>query len=82
MLASAGRGDWIACQITSNSFADHAAIQITDGDFTSGGLSRVSYARPGKLFTASESIIIATAGTVKQDTLDRVREGVIDILSA
>jgi len=48
LLGEVGRGDWIACQITSNPFADPRAVEITDADFTSGGLQRVSYVRPGK----------------------------------
>lgn len=53
LLADAGRGDWIACQVTSNPYADPRAIEILDTDFLVGGLQRTSYARPGKLFTAS-----------------------------
>lgn len=47
ILADAGRGDWIACQITSNPFADRLAIAVTETDFSTGSLQRISYARPG-----------------------------------
>ncbi len=30
VLASAGQGDWILCQITSSSYGDPKAIQIAD----------------------------------------------------
>ena len=53
LIAHAGRGDWIACQITSNPYSDPHAVEIKDTDFASGGLQRISYARPGKLFTAN-----------------------------
>ena len=53
LLADAGRDDWIACQITSNPYADPHAILLAPEDFMSGGLQRASYARPGKLFTAT-----------------------------
>jgi len=43
VLASAGRDDWILCQVTSNPYADPTAIQITDGNFETGSLQRVSY---------------------------------------
>ena len=64
LVADAGRGDWIACQITSNPYADTRAIELTNTDFALGGLQRVSYIRPGKLFTASASLFAVTAGTV------------------
>ncbi len=38
LLAGVGRGDWIACQITSNSYADPLAIALEDTAFAEGGL--------------------------------------------
>ena len=58
VLASAGLDDWILCQVTSNAYADAQAVEISDGDFLTGGLLRTSYARPGKLFTANRSLIV------------------------
>jgi len=52
VLASAGRDDWILCQVTSNPYADPIAVQITDSDFETGSLQRVSFARQSKLFTS------------------------------
>jgi len=49
ILASVGRDAWILCQVTSNPYADPRAIQITNGDFKTGSLQRLSYARPTKL---------------------------------
>jgi mRNA interferase MazF len=66
LLADAGRDDWIACQITSNPYADPYAILLAPEDFTSGGLQRASYAHPGKLFTANTSLFAATAGLMSQ----------------
>lgn len=48
LLADAGRGDWIACQITSNPYADAHAIALTDAEFVTGNLQLVSYVRPSK----------------------------------
>lgn len=64
LLAEVGRGDWIACQITSNPYADSQAVELDSGDFALGGLSRTSYARPGKLFTANENLFSAAAAVV------------------
>jgi len=65
VLADVGRGDWIMCQITSNPYADSDAILLTDESFVSGSLQRRSYARPGKLFTANQSLVSGVAGTLK-----------------
>ncbi len=81
LLADAGRGDWIACQITSNPYGDPAAIEITQAAFISGSLARTSYARPSKLFTAHESLAISTAGTIHQQMLDSVRGAVVRVIT-
>lgn len=73
LLAEAGRGDWIACQITSNPYADPRAIMLDDAVFASGGLQRISYARPGKLFTAHDSVMGPAVGALHAATLGRVR---------
>ena len=67
-LAYVGRGDWIMCQITSNPYADQDAVLLTDEHFVSGSLQRQSYARPGKLFTANQSLVSAVSGMLKIKT--------------
>ena len=52
VLAYAGRDNWVLCQVTSKSYADSQAVELNNTDFSSGSLKIVSYARPGKLFTA------------------------------
>jgi mRNA interferase MazF len=44
VLASAGRDDWIPCQVTSNPYADLSTVQITNDDFNTGSLQKLSYA--------------------------------------
>ena len=61
VLASAERGDWILCQVTSKSYEDARAVKLTDDDFKYGSLRLVSYARPAKLFTAHESLFASEA---------------------
>ncbi len=80
LLADAGRGDWVLCQITSNPFSDSRAVELITADFASGSLKRVSYARPGKLFTAHESLFSGTAGLLKPEVLDKARDAVIALL--
>jgi mRNA interferase MazF len=65
VLAGTGRKDWILCQVTSNPYGDQRAIELTDEDFTRGSLRVISFARPGKLFTANESLIEQTMGQLK-----------------
>jgi mRNA interferase MazF len=67
LLASAGRGDWLLCQITSNPYADPHAVMLQDEDFAEGSLQRVSYARAGKLFTAHESLFQRAVGSLKPE---------------
>ncbi|MDP2822013.1 MAG: hypothetical protein Q8O52_04955 [Sulfuritalea sp.] len=43
LLADSDRGDWIACQITSNAYADGRAVAIDSSDFESGGLSTTKF---------------------------------------
>jgi PemK-like, MazF-like toxin of type II toxin-antitoxin system len=62
VLAHAGGVDWVLCQVTSNPYGDPSAVPITVTSFASGGLGRESVARPGKLFTASETLFVRTAG--------------------
>ncbi|WP_295622555.1 MazF family transcriptional regulator [uncultured Lamprocystis sp.] len=80
LLADVGRGDWIACQITSNAFADTRAIAISQADFVSGGLQRQSYARPGKLFTANETLFFDFAGELQPQVLRHVRHAVVRLM--
>ncbi len=81
LLGSAGRSDWIASQITSNPLGDPLAIELGQGGFRNGGLDRTSYVRPGKIFTANESLFVAERGTVVATTLIAVRDAIIAIIS-
>ena len=79
VLASVGRGDWILCQVTSNEYGDDRAISITTDDFADGGLRVPSFARPGKLFTAHETLIRMQAGRLTPGAFERIRTGVIAV---
>lgn len=79
VLASVGRGDWILCQVTSNEYGDDRAIRIAVDDFTDGGLRVASFARPGKLFTAHESLIRMQAGRLTPGAFERIRAGVVAV---
>lgn len=80
VLADASRGDWILSQITSKPYAEADAVLIQDIDFTQGTLQLNSFARPGKLFTAHESLLVAEAGKLKAEAFTRVIHSVIQLL--
>ncbi len=80
VLADAGRGDWILCQITSKPYADPWAILLDDASFAVGSLHLTSYARPGKLFTAHHDLIVAEVGRLKATPFRTIVETVVTIL--
>lgn len=80
VLADAGRGDWILCQVTSKPYANQHAFELTARSFAQGSLRITSYARPGKLFTASQDLIVSQAGTLSTVDLQGIVESVIRIL--
>lgn len=81
-LAHAGGVDWVLCQITSNPYGDPNAVALTNAAFASGGLNRDSFARPGKLFTASASIIVRGTGTLIPDAHRVIVESVVKLLKS
>jgi len=82
VLADSGRGDWILCQLTSKPYSDTTAVQIEDEDFISGSLHLTSYARPGKIFTANESLMVTQVGKLKDDSFRKVVNAVIHLLQS
>ena len=55
VLAPAGRGDFILCQITSNRYADPLAIELTDQDFAEGSRHATGPTRHGVRYPAGPS---------------------------
>jgi mRNA interferase MazF len=82
VLAETGRSDWVMCQITSNPYADTSAVEIKDEDFNAGTLKLTSYARPGKLFTANESLIVSEIGVLKKDALEKIIGAVVKLIQS
>ena len=79
-LASAGRGDWVLCQITSNPYGDPKAVILQASDFKTGGLHTESFVRPGKLFTASGTLMTRSVGSLNAVAFARVLSSVLAIL--
>jgi mRNA interferase MazF len=80
VLADAGREDWVLRQVTSNAYGDPRAIELGQTDFAVGSLHVVSYARPGRLFTASRSLMQTQVGKLKAQRLGEIIESVVTLL--
>jgi mRNA interferase MazF len=82
VLSDAGRGDFILCQITSNAYGDPRSILISNSAFRTGSLRIDSYARPGKLFTANDKLVVKTIGELKKDFFYHLIEAVISLIDS
>lgn len=77
ILADAGRGDWILCQVTSKPYGDHSSIALTDESFSEGSLKTASFARPGKLFTAATSLIMNEVGLLRPQAIKQIVDAIV-----
>jgi mRNA interferase MazF len=82
VLAEVSRGDRILCQITSNPYGDASAIPLDDAAFARGSLRITSYARPGKLFTASSDLFVGDVGALTADAHTLIVSAVISLPQA
>ena len=80
VLADAGRGDRVLCQVTSKPYGDARAVELPQAAFAAGSLRMTSYARPGKLFTASGALVASQVATLNPDMLTRVVDAVVALL--
>ena len=80
VLADAGRGDHVLCQVTSRPYGDPAAVVLDGSAFASGSLRVTSYARPGKLFTASSDLITDKVGLLTDEARTRIVDAVVALI--
>ncbi len=80
VLADAGRNDWVLCQVTSNPYGDANAITLTSVSFEVGSLHATSYARPGKLFTASRELMVSHVGQLSNQPHREIVAAVVRLL--
>jgi mRNA interferase MazF len=80
IIAELEGNDYIICQITSETKQDQYSCAISENDFLTGSLHKPSLARPNKLFTADNSIILYRAGTIKENKLTEITEKIIKII--
>lgn len=79
-LADAGRGDWILFQGTRNPYGDPRAVHLPPASFGPGSLRSDSYARPGKLFTASRELMVAQVAPLSPEAREELIDAVVNIL--
>jgi len=82
VLADAGRGDWVLCQVTSKRYGDRRSIELPDSRFAAGTLRTQSFVRPGKLFTANSSVMVGEVGRLQGDLLREIVDAVVNLLRA
>lgn len=80
VLADLPGSDIILCQITSRFRKDKFSIEISQNDFSIGGLPVLSYIRPNRIFTADKNIILRKAGSLKSSLTKSIIQQVISIL--
>lgn len=81
VLAVVERDDLVVCQVTSRPYSNPNSIELLEEQFHTGGLSRVSYARFDKLFTASPRVIKRVVGTLDHDRISEIRAAVAALFS-
>jgi len=72
VLAESSHNDWLLCQITSNAYIDPTAVRLTNAELSKGTLNTVSFARPMKLFTANENLIIKRVAILNNETFREI----------
>jgi mRNA interferase MazF len=82
VIAEAGRGDLLLCQITSNQIDVFNALCLKGFDFISGAIKPDIFIRGTKLFTANESLILGVAGHLTHSKVSEVICQLIEMLSA
>lgn len=80
VLAEAGRGEWVLCQISSKQRTGIPVVLLTETSFAMGSLRLTSYARPTKLFTAHRNLIVVKLATLKLDVFIQIIDVAINVL--
>jgi len=80
VLAELNRNDLILCLITSQATNDTYTTLIENSDFETGSLSRTSYAKSNRVFTANEQLIAYKAGKLTNEKISEVITKLIAIL--
>lgn len=79
VLAESSLNDIILCQITSQDIKDSFSITLSNEDFSSGSLNKISNIRPNKIFTADSRIILYKIGSLTDRKINQVIDKVLEI---
>ena len=80
VLAELTRNGLILCLITSHATNDNYTTLIENNDFETGSLSKTSYAKSNRIFTANEQLIAYKAGKLTPEKTNEVIAQLIAIL--
>jgi mRNA interferase MazF len=58
----------------------HSGNRLTDAAFAEGSLQHISYVRPGKLFTANQSLFQRVIGQLAPEPMARIREAIVALI--
>lgn len=81
VLASAGKGDWILCQIRSQRYSDPQAVELAKDDFVTGSLRKTSFVRFAKLFTADQSLIVEKVGELQKGKFTLIVDSIVKLFT-
>lgn len=81
VVAALPGDDLILCQITSRNRSDGFSIPLAVDDFEKGRLVMDSFIRPQRLFTVESSVILYSAGKVKNAKLNEVRSKIRELFT-
>jgi mRNA interferase MazF len=73
VVADLAGDDLVLCQITRKARSDGYAIPLVLSDFERGRLAVDSFVRANRLFTVEQSVILYTAGRIKDLKLQEVK---------
>lgn len=80
VLAELTKNDFILCLISSQPANDSYTTLIEDSDFVTGSLSKTSYAKSNRVFTANEQLIAYKAGKLTTEKTEEAIAKLITIL--
>jgi mRNA interferase MazF len=82
VLVSLPGDDLILCQITSQTHRDSYAVALDRDDFEKGHLAAKSFARPTRLFTVAQSVIVYAAARLESAKLETILSNVRELFKS
>ena len=80
VLADAGRRRLDSVSGNQHSISRREGRKARESDFEKGSPRIVSYARPGKLFTANQQLLVSEVGSLNDGAFNRRLDAVVGVL--